>query len=387
MKLLMYIHSWAPSVGGVETVNMLLARGLAEWRANGGAGEIKVTLVTQTRASGMDDSILPFRVDRRPGLRQLVRLIRDSDLVHMAGPSLLPSAIALMLGKPVVIEHHGFQAVCPNGQLLYEPAETPCPGYFMAKQYKECLRCNSKLSRLTSLKMLLLTFPRRWLSQRVSVNIVPTTWLGSLLQLNRMKTIVHGMPPLDSVPESPVTPTIPVFVFLGRLVSTKGVRILIEAASFLKAKNYEFEVRVIGDGPQRQELEKLARDFGVERELQFLGYVSDEQCHVTLQDITAVVMPSLGGEVFGLVAAENMQRGRLVIASNLGALSEVLGDSGMTFVTGDAVDLARCMEKLIANPHFADEIRVRASGRIAALFTQEKMVAAHEQIYREICSR
>jgi glycogen(starch) synthase len=387
MKLTIYAHSWAPSVGGVETITMILARGFAAWKANHPGEEIAVTLVTQTPTSGMNDAAFPFRVVRRPGFRQLVRLIREADLVHMAGPSLLPSAIAWLIRKPAVIEHHGFQSICPNGQLLYEPTETPCPGHFMAHRYGQCIRCNSNLGRLASVKMWLLAFLRRWLSQSVSANIVPTAWLGSLLQLNRMKTIVHGLPPLILVPESRVTSTIPVFVFLGRLVSTKGVRILIEAASFLKAKNCKFQVRIIGGGPQCQELEKLARDLGVQSHVQFLGYVSTEQCGATLQDVTAVVMPSLGGEVFGLVAAENMQMGRLVIASDLGALSEVLGDSGMTFATGDAVDLARCMEKVIASPRLADEVRERASRRIAAMFTQEQMIAAHVQVYREICGR
>lgn len=388
MKLIIYAHSWAPSVGGVETITMVLARGFAAWKANHPGEEIAVTLVTETAASGMNDVAFPFRVVRRPGFRQLVQLIREADLVHMAGPSLLPSAIALMMRKSAVIEHHGFQAVCPNGQLLYEPTQTPCPGHFMARRYNMCIRCNSKLGRLTSLKMWLLTFPRRWFSQNVSANIVPTSWLGSLLQLNRMKTIVHGTPQaLVSPPESRSTSTMPVFVFLGRLVSTKGVRVLIEAASLLKAKHHKFQVRVIGDGPQRQELEKLARDLGVQNHVQFLGYIPDEQSAVSLRDVTAVVMPSLGGEVFGLVAAENMQRGRLVIASDLGALSEVLGDSGMTFATGDAGDLVRCMERVIANPGLAEEIGRRASRRMTAMFTGDQMIAAHVQVYRETCRR
>ena len=157
---------------------MAFARGLAAREANHSGKEIEITLVTQTPASGMNDSVLPFRVVRRPGFRRSVHLIREADLVHMAGPSLLPSAIAWLIGKPAVIEHHGFQSICPNGQLLYEQTKTPCPGHFMARRYGECIRCNSKVGRLTSMKMWLLTFPRRWLSQRVSANIVPTSWLG-----------------------------------------------------------------------------------------------------------------------------------------------------------------------------------------------------------------
>jgi glycosyltransferase involved in cell wall biosynthesis len=238
-----------------------------------------------------------------------------------------------------------------------------------------------------SVKTWMLTFPRRWLSQRVSANIVPTSWLGSLIKLNRAKTILHGLPPRESPPEKRVRSTVPTFVFIGRLVTTKGVRVLIKAAGLLKARHREFEVRIIGDGPERQELEKLARDMGVQSYVQFRGYIGDERLEESLQDATAVVMPSLGGEVFGLVAAENMQQRRLVVASDIGALSEVLGDAGMTFATGDAESLARCMESIIADPSLAEQLGQKARRRIAQVFSADQMVSNHVQVYQERCSR
>jgi glycogen(starch) synthase len=387
MKLLLYVHTWAPSVGGVETINMVLARGLAEWTGGHRAEQVAVTLVTQTPAYGMDDSALPFRVVRCPGLGQLVRLIREADLLHMAGPTLLPSAIAWLMRKPAVIEHHGFQSICPNGQLLYEPTQSPCPGHFMARRYGECIRCNSKLGKLVSVKMWMLTFPRRWLSQHVSANIVPTSWLGSLLQLNRTRTIHHGLPLRESPLASRVTSARPTFVFLGRLVSTKGARLLIEAAGILKDKHREFQIKIIGDGPERQELEELVRELDVQCHVRFLGYIPSEGLREVIEEAIAVIMPSLGGEVFGLVAAENMQKGKLVIASSIGALSEVLGDAGMTFTTGDAQDLARCMLSIIEEPSRADVIGQKAIRRIAQFFGADQMVREHTGVYREICGR
>jgi glycogen(starch) synthase len=387
MNLLIYARDWAPSVGGVETITMVLARGLAAWKISHPGEDIAVTLVTQTPASGMNDAALPFRVVRRPGVRWLARLIRDVDVVHMAGPSLLPSAIAWLMGKPTVIEHHGFQSICPNGQLLYEPTENSCPGHFMARRYGECIRCNSKTGRLTSFKMWLLTFVRRWLAQRVSANIVPTSWLGSQLQLNRTKTIVHGLPPCAPVTPKRLASKTSTFVFLGRLVSTKGIRVLIEASGILRAKHREFQVRVIGDGPQRQELENLVRKLGIQNYINFLGYLPAEELEENLRDATAVVMPSLGGEVFGLVAAENMQRERLVIASDIGALAEVLGDAGMTFATGNPESLAHCMEIIINEPSLADAIGHKAFRRISELFAAEQMIGRHVQIYQEASRR
>ena len=385
MKLLIYARDWAPSVGGVQTIVKTLADGLAGWSSKHSEAPIEVTLLTQTPAGAMDDSQLPYRVVRKPSLLNFIREIRKADVVHLAGPTLVPLIIGYLLRKPTVIEHHGFQSICPNGQLVYEPTQTLCPGHFMARRYGECIRCNSKLGRLTSVRMWMLTFPRRWFSQRVSANIVPTLWLGSLLQLNRLKTISHGLPPRELLPESRVTPTVPTFVFLGRLVSTKGVRVLIEAASLLKAKHHDFRVRIIGDGPERPELEKLVRDLGIQNYIQFIGYVPDEQLEEHLADATAVVIPSLGGEVFGLVAAENMQMGRLVIASDIGALSEVLGDAGMTFATGDAEGLASCMERIIADPSLSEKIRQEAFARVAQSFSVDQMVRDHIRVYRENC--
>jgi glycosyltransferase involved in cell wall biosynthesis len=124
MKLLVYSHYFAPSVGGVETIVLALARGLAELPDSGGAQQFQVTLVTQTPAGNYDDSALPFRTIRQPDFVQLWHLVRNSDVVHVAGPALAPLIFGLVARKPLVVEHHGFQTICPNGQLL---SRRPCP--------------------------------------------------------------------------------------------------------------------------------------------------------------------------------------------------------------------------------------------------------------------
>ena len=90
---------------------------------------------------------------RQPSLRELTRLIRAADVVHLAGPAFLPLLAALLLRKPVVVEHHGFQTICPNGQLFYEPTQQPCPGHFMAGRHGECIRCNARNGLLRSFIM------------------------------------------------------------------------------------------------------------------------------------------------------------------------------------------------------------------------------------------
>lgn len=380
MKLLLYTHDWAPSVGGVETIMASLADGLATRHQAPGENTIHVTLVTQTPASAMDDSALPFRVVRRPSVREMIRLVRSADVIHAAGPVLLPLVLALLLRKPIVVEHHGFQAVCPNGQLLFQPAQAPCPGHFMARRYHKCLACNRKSDGIVkSFRMLLLTPVRRWLTNRATINITPTNWLASTLKLNRMKTIHHGISPAS--PGVTANTSVVTFAFQGRLVTTKGIRLLLEAASMLHAEGRKFHLRIIGDGPESNSMKAQAA--GLNGQVEFLGRVADDRLDDSLSDAAAVVMPSLAGEVFGLVAAENMLRGKLMIVSDIGSLSEVVGDTGFVFPAGDATALAACMRRVLDNPSLAASLGSAARLRAMQIFNRDSMIREHIALYRD----
>jgi FkbM family methyltransferase len=380
MRILIYSHAFAPNVGGVETVVMHLAAGLSRVvNANGGPSA-EVTVVTPVLRGTFDDGTLPFRLVRCPSLLELARQIRHADVMHVAGASFLPMLLGLLLGKPVVVEHHGFQTICPNGQLLHEPTQKPCPGHFIAGRHRECIRCNAQIGLLASLKLWLLTFPRRWLCARAAANVTPTRWLSSLLGLPRMTTIYHGLPGECNHDFSPVSSLPPVVAFIGRLVSTKGVDVLLRAASRVKAKGLAFTLRIIGDGPQRSCLEEQAEAMNLGDRVKFLGYQPDAKLPEALSGVSTVVVPSLAGEVFGLVAAENMRRGILPIVSG-DALAEVVGDTGLSFPPGDDEALAGCLEWVLRSPEYSATGRRRARQRAMGCFSGSLMAAQHLAVY------
>src|SRR5207247_8234637 len=75
LNILIYAHSFAPQIGGAETYVMNLARGLTNGGTSAGGNlgrsvDVDVTVATSTPANGFDDRVLPFRVARRPGLRE-----------------------------------------------------------------------------------------------------------------------------------------------------------------------------------------------------------------------------------------------------------------------------------------------------------------------------
>jgi glycogen(starch) synthase len=386
MKLLLYSHFFPPSIGGVETIVLSIARGLAELRESNGAPQFELTVVTQTPAGNYNDSANPFRTIRQPSLFRLLQLVRESEVVHVAGPALAPLILSLLVRKPFVIEHHGFQTICPNGQLLFEPAGAPCPGHFMADRQTECLRCNSNQGWATSYKLWLLTFVRRFLCAQAAANIAPTQWLGALLQLPRAVAVPHGLEVGEAVSRSAPSSSKPVIVFLGRLVTTKGVRVLLEAARILREQNRSFELLIIGDGPERTALEQFAHDSHLDGHVSFAGCLNATQLEASLSRASAVVVPSLGGEVFGLVVAENMLRGLPIVASDLGAFVEVLDDSGLIFPTGDAAALATSLVRLMQDPDLATSLGNGARERALDFYMKSRMIEAHAFVYRKVCA-
>src|ERR1700735_2597387 len=408
MKVLIYSEYFFATVGGVQTVVSLLARGLAgadlaradlagaDLSNSAGAKSIsgspakdsplEVTVVTGTPAGAMDDSSLPYRVVRKPVFWQLLRLIREAGLLHLAGPCLLPMAIAWLIGKPMVIEHHGYQTICPSGSLLMEPQQNPCPSYFMKKKYAVCLRCCAGTRGwVGSIRAVLLTFPRRWLSRQAAVNIAISEHVAARLKMPRSRTIYHGVESPGVTAFAGRWPTGNIHVaYVGRLVSEKGLPVLIQAVRHLQELGQPVKASIIGDGSERARLETLSKQLGTDSTVTFFGERRGRELDQALMGVEALVIPSVCEETFGLSAVEQMMQGRLVIAADVGGLSEVVGDAGLRFPAGDARALAACLKRLIEDRSLAQSLGSAARQRATELFRLDRMIEAHAAVYREV---
>ena len=366
---------------------MSLASGFAGRKQADGTTGLQVTVVTPTSCGAFDDASLPFRVVRRPSPAQLLNLVRAADLVHVSGPAFLPMLFGLLLGKPIVVEHSTYQAICPNGLLLDERTKTVCPGHFGEGRYGECWRCNSaSVGRRKSMAMLLLSFPRRWMSGRVARNVVPTAHEGKRVALPRTVTIYHGvpLPPALPPPEAQILQSPVSFAYVGRLVSEKGLHLLVDSARRLLEAKCNFRLKFIGDGPERARLEREVDTSGLRTRVVFTGYLRGEELEKVLGDVGVVVMPSIWEETAGLAAMEHMMRGRMVIAADIGGLGELVDGTSLKFPAGDIDALACCMKRVIDDPGLARALGQKARQRAEQLFVMERMVAEHFELYRSL---
>jgi glycosyltransferase involved in cell wall biosynthesis len=128
--------------------------------------------------------------------------------------------------------------------------------------------------------------------------------------------------------------------FVGRLAHVKGVDTLLEAISKLN-RSIDVRLVIVGDGPDKDKLVELTQNLGISNHVYFYGRMPPNQVYSAIKGFDIAIIPSRD-EGFGLVALEAMALGTPVIASRIGALTEVVIDNvtGLLYTAEDSKDLA-----------------------------------------------
>lgn len=147
----------------------------------------------------------------------------------------------------------------------------------------------------------------------------------------------------------------PVFLFLGRLDDEKRIPTLLKAVALLKDFP-KVRVELVGDGGERENLKRLARDLGIQDRVAFLGHIKDKDLPAAYERCTAFVMPSIA-ELQSIATMEAMASGRPVIAANAMALPHLVhdGDNGYLFPPDDVEALADRLRRILV----ADEAELQ----------------------------
>jgi len=141
------------------------------------------------------------------------------------------------------------------------------------------------------------------------------------------------------------------FLYMGRLSVEKGVSILLNACALMRDKGINFQLDIIGSGPEKGTLERLCAELTLQEPLvRFLGQKSRKELGAYLLDSDILFVPSLS-EPLGNVVLEGMLSGCFVTASATGGiLSTVIdGKTGLLVDTGNEQDLAKKVEVVLGS--------------------------------------
>jgi glycosyltransferase involved in cell wall biosynthesis len=170
---------------------------------------------------------------------------------------------------------------------------------------------------------------------------------------------------------------------VGRLWHQKRIKDVIWAADLLKVTRKDVHLLIIGEGPQREALERFRELCLIEDQVHFLGARSDVMRLMPHFDLLW-----LASSFEGLpnVIMEAMSAGVPVVATDIWGNRELVvhGETGFLVPVGDRAGLARCAYKILEDGELRKRLGETGRRRILAEFSVETMVARHAALYREL---
>lgn len=170
--------------------------------------------------------------------------------------------------------------------------------------------------------------------------------------------------------------------FVGRVTGEKQIDVLLKAVKLLPT-DLNARVEIVGGGDQMRQLQQLARELGIAKQVTFTGYVTDEQLRAAYHRSAVLAMPSIA-ELQSIVTMEAMASALPVVAANAMALPHLVhdGQNGYLFEPGNERDLAdKLTTVLTASPEEYERMK-RESLRIVAAHDIDRTLDTFEALYR-----
>ena len=176
-------------------------------------------------------------------------------------------------------------------------------------------------------------------------------------------------------------------LFVGRLVERKGVRYLIEAFAEVSEK-IDATLTIVGDGPERERLEKLVRLKGLEDQVIFTGKIPQGKLEESYENCSLFVLPACvdskgDTEGLGMVLLEAMSHKKPVIASNVGGIVDIVRDgvTGFLVPEKDPFKLAEAILRVLSDKATASKLGNKGCEFVKANFSWERIITELSRLY------
>jgi glycosyltransferase involved in cell wall biosynthesis len=172
---------------------------------------------------------------------------------------------------------------------------------------------------------------------------------------------------------------------IGRLSSVKGQKFLILAAAVLAQKRSDLEFLIIGDGDEKENLEKLIRQKHLEDVVHIRPSVLKTAPALSLMDV--FVMPSLQ-EGLGISLLEAQAQGVPVVASRVGGIPAIIEDAvtGLLVPAGDEGALASAITRFLEDNALREALIQKAKRQVREKFSLSTMANKTRDVYKELCA-
>lgn len=295
------------------------------------------------------------------------------DVIHFHNVSLVGGPGVLRYGDGIKLyTTHEYWLVCPT-HVLFRFNREACVR-------KTCLACTLHAGRP----------PQLWRSTKhlrdcvkhLDRLLLPSRFAMQRHRADGIDAPMQVLPSFVPVPRDDPAPGTgePYFLFVGRLEKLKGLQDLIPVLrDFPRAR-----LRIAGTGNFEDELRRLAAGLS---NVEFLGQVHPSRLTDLYRDALAVLVPSLCYEVFPLAPVEAMANGVPVIARRIGALTEVVEESGGGMLFDTPAECRTAMEKLLDATALRAELGARGRRTALAQWTEDVHIARYLELVEDLMAR
>jgi glycosyltransferase involved in cell wall biosynthesis len=365
MRIVLLSGIWPPDVGGPATHAPDFARFLVErghevavvTMVDGPPTERPCPVVTVSRRS-------PFPV--RYGLVALrgAGLARRSDVLYATATYGAAAAAATAARRPLV------------AKLVSDPA------YERARRYGLFGGSLEEFQDASGRAVSMLRRARTAALRRAWRIVVPSAYLARIaagwgVEPGRLEVVPNPAPAPADLADAPVEPGL--FVFAGRLTAQKNLGTALAAVARVPAAR----LALVGDGPEREALERAAHAKGLNGRVEFHGAQPRSTVLRTLAGAYAAVLPS-AWENLPHAAVEALAAGTPVVATAVGGVPEVVRDgvNGLLVPSGSVDALAAALARLVDEPGLRDRLAAGARDSVAEL-DRERVYGRLEAILAE----
>ena len=372
MKILHLGKFYYPSFGGMETVLKLLADGQISLNA------IVNVLCSSDNFFGSEDEIDEVKIKRLAYLGSLFsqpinptlffnmqKMIKSADILHLHSPNPLAELCALFLSKnqPIVLTHHSDVV----RQKFLRKFYLPIYHTFLKRADQIIVPTIAHIDY----SIILPEYRDKCTIIPFGININPFTLNQSMENLKKKHLKKYGK----------------FVLFVGRLVSYKGISILLKAM-----KDISNNLIIVGKGPLENELKIEASQLGIRDRVHFVGKIDDDNefmayyhaCHI-------FVLPSVSSnENFGMVQLEAMICKKPVITTRLKSGVPHVGEEGVSTLLAkpsDPQDLQIQIKNLLINDELALKMGENGNKLVLKKYTQEVMAKQHLDLYKKIIEK
>jgi glycosyltransferase involved in cell wall biosynthesis len=174
--------------------------------------------------------------------------------------------------------------------------------------------------------------------------------------------------------------------FVGRMLPGKGLNVLADALAKLKTE--EWQLLLVGDGPECEAFKQSLAAHGLLERAQFAGAISYDQIPGYFHQMDVMVMPTQTTkrirEQFGRVLVEAMASGVPVIGSTCGAIPEVIGHAGLVVEEGDDDALADALRRMLSDEGLRQRLARAGRTRVEQQYSWESIADKMYELFHQV---